>query len=53
MDEDVFFENTEQTNGFVLGHIIFNLVADDRISKTFSLEKLMEILQTISLTPQN
>lgn len=53
MDEDVFFENTQQTDGFVLGHIVFNLVADDRISKTFSLEKLMEILETISLTPQN
>lgn len=53
MDEDAFFENIEQTDGFVLGHIVFNLVADDRLEKTFSIEKLIELLNTTSLTPQN
>jgi hypothetical protein len=53
MDEDAFFENIEQTDGFVMGHIVFNLVADDRLEKTFSIEKLIELLSTTSLTPQN
>ncbi|HCY21701.1 TPA: hypothetical protein DIC40_07850 [Patescibacteria group bacterium] len=53
MDEDAFFESIEQTDGFVLGHIVFNLVADDRLGKTFSIEKLVDLLNTTSLTPQN
>jgi len=53
MDEDIFFQGLEQTDWFVLGHILFNLVADDRISKTFSIDKLIGILNTTSLTPQN
>lgn len=53
MDEDVFFEGLEQSAGYVLGHMLFNLVADDRISKTFTVEALLDILNTTSLTPQN
>lgn len=53
MDEDIFFQNTSQTEWYVLGHMIFNLIADDRLGKTFSIEQLLEILNTTSLTPQN
>jgi valyl-tRNA synthetase len=53
MDEDVFFEGLEQSAGYVLGHMLFNLVADDRINKTFTVDALLDILNTTSLTPQN
>ncbi len=33
--------------------MLFNLIADDRLEKTFTIEKLLDILNTMSLTPQN
>ncbi len=53
MDEDIFFQDIPQTEWYILGHMIFNLIADDRLGKTFSIEQLLEILNTTSLTPQN
>ena len=53
MDEDVFFAKTEKTPGYILAHIIFNLIADDRLDVNFTVEKLVKLLQTPSLTPQD
>ena len=53
MDEEIFFEKSEKTAGYILGHILFNLIADDRIEYAFDVAKLVEVLKRPSLTPQD
>lgn len=53
MDEDIFFQKNEISDGYILWYMIFNLIADDRLKQTFSIDQLVKILNTNSLTPQN
>ncbi|MFZ5341991.1 MAG: hypothetical protein ACOZBL_05790 [Patescibacteria group bacterium] len=41
------------TSNKILSLIIFNLIADSRLSNPFNIEELINILFDISLTPQN
>lgn len=53
MDEDVFFDWVAKTDWYILWHIVFNLIADDRIGYIFDTTKLLEVLKRPSLTPQD
>lgn len=56
-DEDTIFaytqEHKKEKKNTILAMIIFNSIADSRLSKTFSLEELLDTLTKESIVPHN
>lgn len=52
LDEDEIFSNDKNLKDTLLSRIIFNVVADSRLSNPFSIEQCIEVLFSPSLVPQ-